>query len=84
MQILRPPPQLPAAPTGRKVAITAVSAAGLMACSVTLPYLTGRVIDDVLGDGDRGALAPLVWLVVGIVVVRMAFGVRAALGRPAR
>jgi ATP-binding cassette subfamily B protein len=58
-----------------KVAITALCAAGLMACSITLPYLTGRVIDQVLGDGDRGALAPLVWAVVGIAVVRMALGV---------
>jgi len=57
------------------VAVTAVSAAGLMACSVTLPYLTGRVIDDVVRGGDRDALAPLLWLVVAIVVVRMAFGV---------
>ncbi|MBJ7455621.1 MAG: ABC transporter ATP-binding protein [Thermoleophilia bacterium] len=46
-----------------------------MACSVTLPYLTGRVIDDVLRDGDRSALAPLVWAVVGVVVLRMGFGV---------
>ncbi|HET6689343.1 MAG TPA: ABC transporter ATP-binding protein [Miltoncostaeaceae bacterium] len=46
-----------------------------MACSVTLPYLTGRVIDDVVRGGDRGALAPLLWLVVAIVVVRMCFGV---------
>lgn len=58
-----------------KVAVTAVSAVGLMACSVTLPYLTGRVIDDVLQNGDRGALAPLVWAVVAVAVVRMAFGV---------
>ena len=58
-----------------KVAITAVCAAGLMACSITLPYLTGRVIDQVLGEGDRAALAPLVWAVVGIAVVRMALGV---------
>ena len=57
------------------MAVTAISAVGLMACSVTLPYLTGRVIDDVLGDGDRSALAPLVWAVVGVVVVRMGFGV---------
>jgi ATP-binding cassette subfamily B protein len=57
------------------VAITALSAAGLMACSVTLPYLTGRVIDDVLRGGDRSALAPLVWAVIVVVVARMAFGV---------
>ena len=62
-------------PYGGKVAITALSAVGLMACSVTLPYLTGRVIDDVLQEGDRSALAPLVWAVVAVVVVRMGFGV---------
>ena len=62
-------------PYGVKVSVTAISAVGLMACSVTLPYLTGRVIDDVLQKGDRGALAPLVWAVVGVVVVRMGFGV---------
>ena len=53
-----------------KVAITAAGAAGLMACSITLPYLTGRVIDDVLNGGDRSALVPLVWAVVGIVLLR--------------
>jgi ATP-binding cassette subfamily B protein len=53
-----------------KVAITAAGAAGLMACSITLPYLTGRVIDDVLNGGDRSALASLVWAVVGIVLLR--------------
>jgi ATP-binding cassette subfamily B protein len=57
-----------------KVAITALSAAGLMACSVTLPYLTGRVIDDVLGAGDRDALAPLVGAIVAVAVVRMGLG----------
>ena len=62
-------------PHSGRVAVTALSAAGLMACSVTLPYLTGRVIDDVLRGGDRGALAGLVWLVVAVVVARMAFGV---------
>ena len=46
-----------------------------MACSVTLPYLTGRVIDDVVRGGDRASLAPLLWLVVAIVVVRMGFAV---------
>jgi ABC-type multidrug transport system fused ATPase/permease subunit len=46
-----------------------------MACSVTLPYLTGRVIDDAVRGGDRGALARLLWLVVAVVVVRMGFGV---------
>ena len=63
------------APYKGKVAITAVSAAGLMACSITLPYLTGRVIDDVLGAGDRDALGPLVGAVLLIAVVRMGLGV---------
>ncbi len=58
-----------------KVAITAASAAGLMACSITLPYLTGQVIDDVLNGGDRGALVPLIWAVLAIVLVRAGFAV---------
>jgi len=62
------------APYRGKVAITALCAAGLMACSITLPYLTGRVIDDVLGAGDRDALAPLVGAVVLVALVRMGLG----------
>jgi ABC-type multidrug transport system fused ATPase/permease subunit len=58
-----------------KVAITAAGAVGVMACSITLPYLTGRVIDDVLNGGDRSALVPLVWTVVGIVLLRAVFNV---------
>jgi ABC-type multidrug transport system fused ATPase/permease subunit len=58
-----------------KVAITAASAAGLMACSITLPYLTGRVIDDVLEGGDRDMLARLVVAVLGIVLVRAVLAV---------
>lgn len=58
-----------------KVLITALSAAGLMACSVTLPYLTGRVIDDVLTAGDRDALAPLVGLILIIALVRSGLAV---------
>jgi ATP-binding cassette subfamily B protein len=57
------------------VAITALCAAGLMACSITLPYLTGRVIDDVLKGGDRSALAGLVGAVVAISLVRFVLGV---------
>jgi ABC-type multidrug transport system fused ATPase/permease subunit len=56
-----------------RVAITALAAAGVMACAITLPYLTGRVIDDVLGEGDRDALAPLVWALVLLALVRMGF-----------
>ncbi len=64
--------------------ITAISAAGLMACSITLPYLTGRVIDDALQAGDRSALAPLVWAVVLICVIRFVLGGGAPLGVRAR
>lgn len=61
-------------PYSGKVAITAICAAGLMACSITLPYLTGRVIDDSLTAGDRSALAPLVLAVVAVCTVRFALG----------
>ena len=71
------------APYKGKVAITALCAAGLMACSITLPYLTGRVIDDVLGAGDRDALAPLVGAVVLVALVRMGLGLCGA-GSPGR
>jgi ABC-type multidrug transport system fused ATPase/permease subunit len=58
-----------------KVLITALSAAGLMACSVTLPYLTGRVIDDVLSAGDRDALLPLVGIILVVALVRSGLAV---------
>jgi ATP-binding cassette subfamily B protein len=58
-----------------KVAITAASAAGLMACSITLPYLTGRVIDEVLEAGDRDLLGPLVGAVVAVALVRSVLAV---------
>jgi ABC-type multidrug transport system fused ATPase/permease subunit len=58
-----------------QVAVTAVSALALMACSITLPYLTGRVIDDVLTQGRRDRLAPLIGAVAAIVVARWIFGV---------
>lgn len=58
-----------------RVAVTLLAALGLMACSITLPYLIGRVIDDVLRDGDRDLLAPLVLAVVVVGVVRFGFAV---------
>jgi ATP-binding cassette subfamily B protein len=61
-------------PHSGKVAITAICAAGLMACSITLPYLTGRVIDDSLTAGDRDALVPLVAAVVVVSLLRFALG----------
>src|SRR5690606_34787369 len=41
---------------------------------VTLPYLTGRVIDDVLRGGDRGALTALLVAAALVVLVRFALG----------
>jgi len=57
-----------------KVAITAASAAGLMACSITLPYLTRLVIDDVLQARDREPLVPLLVAVLAVVAVRFILG----------
>ena len=54
------------------VIITALAAAALQVASVTLPYLTGRVIDDVLGDGRRDLLLPLCLAFVAVALVRMA------------
>jgi ABC-type multidrug transport system fused ATPase/permease subunit len=58
-----------------RVAVTLLAALGLMACSITLPYLIGRVIDDVLRDGDRDLLWQLVLLVIGVGVLRFGFAV---------
>jgi ATP-binding cassette subfamily B protein len=58
-----------------QVVITAGCAIGLMACSITLPYLTGRVIDEVLQAGDRDPLVPLTLAVVGVGLVRFAFAI---------
>jgi len=57
------------------VAITAISALGLMACTITLPYLTRRVIDDVLNGRQQDALLPLVIIVIVIGVIRALFAV---------
>jgi ABC-type multidrug transport system fused ATPase/permease subunit len=58
-----------------QVVLTAASAAGLMACSITLPYLTRRVIDDVLTNGRRDLLLGLCLAVVGVCVLRGAFAI---------
>ena len=41
-----------------------------MACTITLPYLTRRVIDDVLNGQQQDALLPLVIAVIVVGVVR--------------
>ncbi len=46
-----------------------------MACTITLPYLTRRVIDDVLSGRQEDALLPLVVIVVVVGVIRALFAV---------
>ncbi len=53
------------------VAITALAAGGMMACTAVIPWLTRVVIDDAIGAGKRHMLLPLVGAIVGIGVVRM-------------
>jgi ATP-binding cassette subfamily B protein len=53
------------------VVVTALSAAGLMVCTATIPYLTRLIIDDVLTDGRRDLLVPIVCAVVGVGFIRM-------------
>lgn len=60
-------------PYRAQVIITAVSAAGLMACTATIPWLTRIVIDDALVDGRRNLLVPLIAAVIGVGLVRMVF-----------
>ena len=43
-----------------------------MACSVTLPYLTRRVLDDVIEKGDRGLLVPLCLIALALGFARFA------------
>jgi ABC-type multidrug transport system fused ATPase/permease subunit len=46
-----------------------------MACTITLPYLTRRVIDDVLNGKQEDALLPLVIIVIIIGLIRALFAV---------
>ncbi len=46
-----------------------------MACTITLPYLTRRVIDDVLNGQQEDALLPLVLIVIVVGVIRALFAV---------
>ncbi|MGA0069480.1 MAG: ABC transporter ATP-binding protein [Miltoncostaeaceae bacterium] len=46
-----------------------------MACTITLPYLTRRVIDDVLNSQQEDALLPLVLIVIVVGVIRALFAV---------
>ena len=50
-----------------------MSAAGLMACTAAIPWLTKVIIDDALGKHRRDLLVPLIAAVIGVGLVRMVF-----------
>ncbi len=56
------------------VVVTALAAAGIMACSAAIPWLTRLVIDRVLADGERDLLLPLVGAIIAVGVVRTGLG----------
>ena len=60
-------------PYRAQVVLTAVSAAGLMACTAAIPWLTKVIIDDALGKHRRDLLVPLIAAVIGVGLVRMVF-----------
>jgi len=47
--------------------------AGLMVCTLTLPYITRLVIDDVIQKGERDKLAPLILWTLLIIGLRFVF-----------
>ncbi len=55
------------------LAVSVVLAVAAQAAGLTIPWLTGKVIDDVLPGGDEGQLALLVGLVVVFGVAKAAF-----------
>jgi ABC-type multidrug transport system fused ATPase/permease subunit len=56
-----------------QVTITALAAAGMMACSAGIPYVTRLIIDESLDAHDRSRLGPLVLAIVALGVVRLGF-----------
>lgn len=60
-------------PYRAQVVLTAVSAAGLMACTAAIPWLTKVIIDDALGKHRQDLLVPLIAAVIGVGLVRMVF-----------
>ena len=47
--------------------------AALMACTLSLPYITRLVVDDVIQGGQRDKLAPLLLIALGVIAVRLVF-----------
>jgi ABC-type multidrug transport system fused ATPase/permease subunit len=60
-------------PYRRGVIVSFVLAAGAMGISVLIPYLVGRTVDEIRGDGT--SLWPLALAVAGAGVLRLAFSV---------
>ena len=60
-------------PYRAQVIVTALSAAGLMACTAAIPWLTRVIIDDALRAHRRDLLVPLIAAVLGVGLVRMVF-----------
>lgn len=48
---------------------------GLMMCTLTLPYITRLVIDDVIEHGERSKLVPLLGAALAVVALRLGFNV---------
>jgi len=57
------------------IAMTAFFGAGLMACTLTLPYITRLVINDVIEAGQRDKLAPLIGWTLLIIGLRFVFNI---------
>jgi ABC-type multidrug transport system fused ATPase/permease subunit len=60
-------------PYRAQVIVTALSAAGLMACTAAIPWLTRVIIDDALRANRRDLLVPLIVAVLAVGLVRMLF-----------
>jgi ABC-type multidrug transport system fused ATPase/permease subunit len=55
------------------IAMAACFGAGLMVCTLTLPYITRLVIDDVIQKGERDKLAPLILWALVVIALRFVF-----------
>ena len=55
------------------IAMAAFFGAGLMVCTLTLPYITRLVIDDVIQKGERDKLAPLILWALLVIALRFVF-----------
>ena len=61
-------------PYKRGVVVSLVLAALAMVCTVAIPWLTGRAVDQI-SDGDRDGLRMLALAVVGVALLRLVLSV---------